>query len=197
MRRNSYKKNIIFIVILITVIASISIAYSLLSSTLNVQFGNVTQNVYTFDVGFPSQTVSGSSGGSSFSNCGIATAYGNSATIQGAELFFGASCTFEFTIKNSGSLSSKLTAITKIVPENMTCNDVATGQFRCYVNPSYIHYRLCSDSACNTLLTTNTTLASNQSMIVYLKIYSSGSAGAINENAHLSGGGFKLTFQGV
>lgn len=201
MRRNSHKKNVIFIFVLIGVISVMTISYAALSSTLSISHGDVTQSSLTFDVSFDTNTVNGTLVGSNSSSCGSVTPTANSVTGANPQLYFGDACVYKLKILNRGTSKAKVSEVTNVEPTSVTglssysCSGSA-GNFSC-TSPSggYVTYQLCSDQSCNTILSNTLTIASNSSKYVYFKIKRHGNnADNIVPTYTYTGGGFTITF---
>ena len=201
MRRNNYKKNIIFIVILFVVIFGMSISYALLSKNLNVNFGSVTMNSYNFDVGFNTSSYA-IYPGDGFTDCGSLNVTKSTVTVSNVKLHAGSMCTYRLSLKNFSRLDSNnegigayLTSITNLYPSNYTCSNISSSRFICSVNSSSVLYFLCTDNNCNNTLDTGITLAAGSSRNVFFRIQAS--SNFITSEATLSGGGFRVSFNAV
>lgn len=152
------KRNNLNIIIFTLVISlgCLTLAYAVLSATLNISFGNVTQNAITWDVGFEGTTVEGVSGGTSDTgrSCGIASITSNTVTLATTSLSKpGDKCTYPLKIKNNGGIVAELTAITPRSPTDTSCT--ANGSSMICGN---ITYKLTNDTEGTTPLSLNTTL---------------------------------------
>ena len=103
----------------------------------------------------------------------------------------GDTCKYTLTIQNGGSVGAKLTAITKKGSES-ACGAISGSSYTC----GNITYKLSTDSAGNTPLATNSTLAAGGSQTVYLTITHNDHAasGLVSSNTSYSGMGFTLTY---
>lgn len=119
------KRYKIIVLVLIFIVILMSVAYAVLSTTLNVNFGNVTQTVQTWNVGFKPTTATPNVSGSSSSigrSCGVAQITVTDVTITSTTLSKpGDGCMWYATIKNSGTIDAKLTQINATKPTNISC----------------------------------------------------------------------------
>lgn len=146
MKRKNYNILLIIIGILVVGVIGLTVAYAALSTTLNVQFGNLTQSALTWDVGFNTGSVAGVATGSGVS-CGTVTV--NSTTVSGAKVKFGNSgdkCSYTFTVRNNGTLGASITSITPKKPTSTTCGTASGSTMVC----GDITYKLRYDSATST-----------------------------------------------
>lgn len=165
------RKNIyLSIVALVVAVIGLSVAYAALSTTLNISFGNVNQSAMTWNVGFQTGTVTGTASGTSATgrSCGSATVTADTVTVADTTLSKpGDTCTYALTIKNTGSIAANLATITPKAPTSVTCGTATGGKMVC----GNITYKLTTDAAGNTILTTNKTLAASTGTLpVYLVV---------------------------
>lgn len=199
MRRNSYKKNLLFIIILIVIISGISLSYALLSKVLTTQFGNVTQSALVYNVKIDSGTVIQNSA-SDYNNCGSVVIDNNYTRFRvlGAQIFPATYCIYKIGIKHTGSgISAKLTSITPAYPEGLSnCSNASNSFFGCDVpngrTGSRLQFQLSRTSAFSTSLTTGLTIAPGSTEYIYLRIKNGSST--LSNNAVVNGGGFSLVF---
>ena len=181
-------KSIIIVTILCAALFGISIAYAALSATLTITMGKVTQNALTWNVGFETGTVNGTSTGGA--TCGQATATSDSVTVANTTLAtLHDKCVYKLKVKNTGSVAAQLSAISAKTPSSVTCNTTTTSQMVC----GNITYKLTTDAAGSTLLGTGGTLAASSGTLdVYLSAeYTGTETGASSEQ---NNGGFTLTY---
>ena len=148
-------------------VVGVGVAYAALSTTLNITFGNVTQNAITWNVGFTGSSATATAAGTSATGrtCGTATITASAVTVADTTLSKpGDKCTWTLTVKNSGTVAAKLNTITPTAPTGITCGTATGGNLVC----GNITYKLTSDSAGSTVLTTGNTLAANGTQTVYL-----------------------------
>ena len=179
---------IIIVTILCAALFGISIAYAALSATLTITMGKVTQNALTWNVGFETGTVNGTSTGGA--TCGQATATSDSVTVANTTLAtLHDKCVYKLKVKNTGSVAAQLSAISAKTPSSVTCNTTTTSQMVC----GNITYKLTTDAAGSTLLGTGGTLAASSGTLdVYLSAeYTGTETGASSEQ---NNGGFTLTY---
>ena len=201
MRRNSLKKNLFFVIILVIIILSMSLGYAILSSRINANFGSITQHPLTFDVGFYGDSVSGTSNISNFS-CGAALVTSNEVSLDNVEIFKSHVCTYQLSIKNFGTTSTKISAITNNYPSGYSSSQCSgsPANFTCNLTNSYtINYKLCLEPSCVNLVPTGSggnafTISPNLLKRVYLKVSVNGT---VDTEKNLTGGGFRITFTSI
>lgn len=189
-------KSIIFVIfILIIATLALSIAFSSLSTLLNINYGDVNQSAQTWDVGFDTSgsPLAASSTGTSAAGriCGAATITKDSVSVADTQLSKpGDTCTWSLTIQNLGTIDAKLNSVTPIIGEN-SCT-ISGSSMEC----GNITYKLATDQAGTTLLSSqiNSTLAkTNGTKDVYLiATYSSNSIGGSSNTQ--SGIGFTILY---
>ena len=191
------KDKLIIFVIFILMIATLalSIAFSSLSTLLNINYGDVNQTAQTWDVGFDisGSPLAASSTGTSPAGriCGAATITKDSVSVADTQLSKpGDTCTWALTVKNNGTIDAELNSVTPITGEN-SCT-ISGSSMEC----GNITYKLATDTAGTTLLSSqlNSTLAkTNGTKDVYLiATYSSNSIGGSSNTQ--SGIGFTILY---
>lgn len=189
-------KSIIFVIfILMIATLALSIAFSSLSTLLNINYGDVNQSAQTWDVGFDTSgsPLAASSTGTSAAGriCGAATITKDSVSVADTQLSKpGDTCTWSLTIQNLGTIDAKLNSVTPIIGEN-SCT-ISGSSMEC----GNITYKLATDQAGTTLLSSqiNSTLAkTNGTKDVYLiATYSSNSIGGSSNTQN--GIGFTILY---
>ncbi len=189
-------KSIIFVIfILMIATLALSIAFSSLSTLLNINYGDVNQSAQTWDVGFDTSgsPLAASSTGTSAAGriCGAATITKDSVSVADTQLSKpGDTCTWALSILNLGTIDAELNSVTPIIGEN-SCT-ISGSSMEC----GNITYKLATDQAGTTLLSSqiNSTLAkTNGTKDVYLiATYSSNSIGG-SPNTQ-SGIGFTILY---
>lgn len=189
-------KSIIFVIfILMIATLALSIAFSSLSTLLNINYGDVNQSAQTWDVGFDTSgsPLAASSTGTSAAGriCGAATITKDSVSVADTQLSKpGDTCTWSLTIQNLGTIDAELNSVTPIIGEN-SCT-ISGSSMEC----GNITYKLATDQAGTTLLSSkiNSTLAkTNGTKDVYLiATYSSNSIGGSSNTQ--SGIGFTILY---
>ena len=189
-------KSIIFVIfILMIATLALSIAFSSLSTLLNINYGDVNQSAQTWDVGFDTSgsPLAASSTGTSAAGriCGAATITKDSVSVADTQLSKpGDTCTWSLTIQNLGTIDAELNSVTPIIGEN-SCT-ISGSSMEC----GNITYKLATDQAGTTLLSgqINSTLAkTNGTKDVYLiATYSSNSIGGSSNTQ--SGIGFTILY---
>ena len=188
------KGSYIIMGVLSVMILGLSIAFAALSATLNINFGNVNQTVQTWNVHFDTtnSSVSATEGGTSATGrtCGIATVNAKEVTVGDTELSKpDDKCTWALTILNTGTIDAKLTSITPVSPTSVSCT--TSGASMVCGN---ITYKLTTDAAGTTLLTSGGTLVNtNGSLGVYLIAEYTGSGQTMSENTQ-NGAKFTLLY---
>lgn len=203
------KRMTLAILLLIVIVFAISIAYSVLSSTLTLNVNKITQTPQSWDVGFVPGTVNGIANGDTLEGivCGDATVTATSVVVSQAELSQPQdSCTYPLTIRNSGTISAKLTSITTVIPsyskqeeddQGLITNTV--GMANCTSSGATLtcgntSYTITTDSSGNTPLTTNTTINPNNGETqVYLILKYIGQPQLYTTYTY-EGGGFNLVY---
>ena len=174
---------------------ALSIAFSSLSTLLNINYGDVNQSAQTWDVGFDTSgsPLAASSTGTSAAGriCGAATITKDSVSVADTQLSKpGDTCTWSLTIQNLGTIDAELNSVTPIIGEN-SCT-ISGSSMEC----GNITYKLATDQAGTTLLSSqiNSTLAkTNGTKDVYLiATYSSNSIGGSSNTQ--SGIGFTILY---
>lgn len=152
--KDKKKRFYVIIAILLVAVVGFSIAYAALSTTLTITFGNAIQDKLTWAVAFKSETLTGSTGGTSGTgrSCGSATASGTSVTVAETHLSKpGDLCYWKATVQNTGGINAKLAALTATAPSGITCT-IATAKNT--MTCGNIKYSLGTNASCTTLLST-------------------------------------------
>ncbi len=175
----------------VTVIVGITVAYAALSTTLTVTSSKVTQNALTWNVGFTGTSATASVGGTSATGrtCGTATITSSTVTVADTTLSKpDDSCTYTLTVKNSGTISAKLSSITPTAPSSTTCGTANGGKLIC----GNISYTLASNTS-GTTLATGGAINAGASQTMYLIIKYTGSS--VNSSpVTQSGASFSLVY---
>ena len=191
MNEKNSKGVYVVIIILCVIVVSLAIAYAALSTTLNINFGNVTQSEQSWSVGFLGSEVNGNSSGSSTTglSCGKATITPNSVSVANTIISKpGDKCVYELTIKNNGSISANLATITPVSPSGISCTNNGSS-----LTCGNISYKLSTDNLGQTLLTTNRVLNSTDTLTIYLTAEYVGTD--VSNSAEVqSGAGFTLVY---
>lgn len=189
--RKSNKSLYVIVLILCVAVAGLSIAYAALSTTLRINFGTVTQTQQSWNVAFLGSSATGTPTGTSNTglSCGTATITPEQVTVAATELSKpGDKCVYELTIKNSGTINANLANITPVSPESVSCTN-SGASLVC----GNITYKLTTDNAGETLLTTNRALGPNDTETVYLTAEFTGDA-AVSTAVVQTGAGFTLLY---
>ena len=188
--KKSYK---ILLLVSVTCILGISIAYAALSTSLTITTNKVTQNALTWNVGFVTGTITATAGGTSATGrtCGSATVTATAVTIADTTLSKpDDSCLYKLQVKNSGGIAANLGSITPNKPSSITCETATGGTMVC----GNITYKLTTDSSGSTIVTTsNFSVVAGETKDLYLHVKYTGSS--VNSSAVTqSSGKFTLTF---
>ena len=195
-RTKSQKKNqkqlLTIVGAVVLLIVGISVVYAALSTTLNITVGSVTQSQMSWNVAFQTGTVNATAGGTSATgrSCGAATVTADTVSVASTTLSKpDDSCTYALNIKNTGSIDATLATITPVAPGETSCTNSGASMV-C----GNITYKLTTDAAGSTLLTTGGTLAkTNGTLPVYLVIKYTGSTPS-STAVEQSSGGFTLVY---
>ena len=192
MNGKNKKGTYIIIGILCVMVVGLSVAFAALSTTLNITFGKVTQTALTWAVAFDTtgSPKAATEGGTSATGrtCGTATITANTVTIADSELSKpGDKCTWNLTVKNTGTIDANLATITEKKPTSTTCTG-SGAQIVC----GNITYKLTTDGS--TLITTNTTVAKSTGTLA-MKLVAEYTGTGVNSTAIVqNGAGFTLVF---
>ncbi len=190
---NKVKNREVYVILSVLCVAVVilAVAYAALSSTLEINFGTVSQNVQSWNVGFIPGTATATSKGTSTTGlvCGSATVTTDTVTVADSSISKpGDSCTYKLTVKNSGSINAKLSTITPVDPASTSCTKDGASMV-C----GNITYKLTTDDVGTTLLTANASLETAKSQTVYLSATYTGT-GLQSEAVTQSGAGFTLVY---
>ena len=184
------KHTLIIVAILCAALLGLAVAYAALSAALNVTFGKVSQNSLIWSVGFESGSISGTKTGSNDTVCGTATATASTVSLNDTVLaMINDKCVYKLKIKNTGTVGAYLSLIAAKTPTSITCTNSTTSKMIC----GNITYKLTTDEAGESLLTTgNTLIASTGSLDVYFTAEYTGTEP--NSGNEQSGGGFTVNY---
>ena len=162
--RGRKKINLRFLLLAAAIlVVGVGIAYAVLSATLTITFGNVTQNKLTWNVAFEAGTFEGTAGGTSDTgrSCGTATATATAVTVNETTLSKpGDSCTWALSIKNTGGIIAKLGSLKPTNPTSTTCTATnASTSVGASLVCGNLTYKITTDAAGNTPLKTGSTIA--------------------------------------
>lgn len=190
--KNKRKNMCIIVFTLIITIASLSLAYAALSTTLNIDFRDITQNALTWDVGFQGSTVTATVSGTSSTgrSCGTASITPSTVTVGSTSLSKPEDkCTYALNIKNSGSIAALLNSITPKNPNSTACSTSNGATMVC----GNLTYKLTTDAAGVNLLTNNRTLAIGATLPIYLVVSYTGNS-LNSSNVTQTGAAFTINF---
>lgn len=191
-QKKNQKQLLTIVGAVVLLIVGISVVYAALSSTLSITTGSVTQSEMSWNVAFQTGTVNATPGGTSGTGrvCGAATVTADTVTVAATTLSKPEdSCTYALTVKNTGSLDATLATITPVHPGSTSCTNSGASMV-C----GNITYKLTTDAAGTTLLTTGGTLAkTNGTLPVYLVIKYTGATTNTSEVVQTAGG-FTLVY---
>ena len=188
--RNNTKQTMIIVAVLCAMLFGLSIAYAALSATVNITFGNVTQNNLSWNVGFETGTTTTIVNSSPSATCGEATTTSNTVSIDNTILStLHDKCVYKMKIKNTGSIDAILESITARVPSGVSCDTTTTSQMVC----GNITYKLTSDQTGSSLLNVNNVIgASTGELDVYLSVEYTGTT--VGQDSAQSSGGFTFNY---
>ena len=119
------KKSIIIVLIIVGVfLASVTVAYALLQTSLNVTVNSVTQQNLVWNIGFETGTVTGVAAVNASNNVSCGTATVTATTVSGISPILSDvsdECAYTLTIKNSGDIAGQISNITIQDPTGLTC----------------------------------------------------------------------------
>ena len=181
------------LLIAITSVFGIAIAYAALSTSLTITANKITQSALSWNVGFVAGTVNATAGGTSSTGrtCGAATVTANSVTLADTTLSKpDDSCLYKLQVKNSGGIAASLGSVTPTKPSSTTCGTASGGNMVC----GNITYKLTTDSSSSTVVTSsNFSLAAGATKDLYLLVKYTGTT--LNGSAVTqSAGKFTLVF---
>lgn len=170
--RNSENKTIkTLIIVAVIVLLGVGVAYAALSASLTITFNKVTQSALSWNVAFTGSTVTPTVAGTSDTGrlCGNATVTPTSVSVADTSVSKpGDKCTYELTVRNSGTVTAKLSSITPTAPTGtgVTCDTATNGNMVC----GNISYKLATDAAGTTDLALNSTITPSTNQTIYLII---------------------------
>ena len=179
---------LIIVAILCVAVLGLTVAYSALSATLRVSgTGSVTAG--TWSVGFTGSTAAGTKAGAA--TCPTATVTGTTVTITGIALTKPSdSCTYDLTIKNSGSINAVLTKVDPATPAVTLSGDTSASTFQPYIKYTVTY---AGKDVTNSTANLTTALNATATAAVKLKVEFLGTATSVPAKA-LTIGGISTTF---
>ena len=192
---NNNKGVYIIIGFLLFTVAGLSIAFAALSTSLNINFGNVTQTRHSWNVhfkpvsGLAAQETKTSTTGFS---CGTASTSSNKLTVTVTNTQLSKpddKCVWALEIQNEGTIDASLATITAVQPTSKTCT-ISGASMIC----GNVTYKLTTDAAGNTPLTLNSTVSSSSNLPVYLVAMYNDSTLDDSINETQSSAGFTLIY---
>jgi len=192
------KKYYMVLIAVIVALATVAIAYSALSTTLTITTNKITQNALTWNVAVTTGTVNGTAGGTGTTgrSCGQATVTATSITVADTTLSKpDDSCTYAFTIKNTGGIVAKLGSVVPTKPTSTTCTTTnASTSAGASMVCGNLTYKITTDAAGSSPLKTGTTIAAtNGTQPVYLVVTYTGTT-LNTETVTQSAGKFTFTY---
>jgi len=181
------------LIVAVTSIFGIAIAYAALSTSLTVTANKVTQNALSWNVGFVTGTVTATAGGTSSTGrtCGSATVAATSVTVADTTLSKpDDSCLYKLQVTNAGGIAASLGSVTPTKPTSTTCGTASGGTMVC----GNITYKLTTDASSSTVVSSsNFSLAAGATKDLYLLVKYTGTS--VNSSAVTqSAGKFTLVF---
>ncbi len=196
METRQKKLNGILLTLLMALVA-ISVGYAAMQSVLTITTNQVTQSTQTWNVGFVPGTVEGTAAGTSGTgrSCGTATLTAPSVTVASTTLSKpGDSCTYALQIRNSGTISAKLSGVVPGAPTSTSCTTTeATTSASAQMVCGNITYKLAGSANGSTAFPKGTTINASGTTTAYLILSYTGSepsASQITQNS----GRFTLTY---
>ena len=187
--RDSRRKLLIVFISLCTVILIITVGFAALSAALNVNVSSITQTVQGWDIGFVPETITAVEDGTSAIGRSCPTATSTKESITFGEITLskpGDSCTYEFTVKNNGTIDGDLNSIMFSNPLEESCTGDASSK-----TCGNITYELTKGE--DPLTTSNGYLCADDSYKVKVTIRNSGNTLATSTITQTSGR-YTLTF---
>ena len=187
------KQTLILVAFLCACLFGLAVAYSALSTSLEITAGAVTQNALTWDVGFQTGSITATKAGSN-TVCGEATATKSTVSIANTTLTtLNDKCVYKLKIQNLGSIDAKLSSIASKTPQSISCNTGTTSKMIC----GNITYTLSTDQAGQNLLAINGILQksgqTNSTLDVYLTAEYTGTT--TGTSSVQNSGGFTLNYE--
>ena len=164
--KNTNKLYIMLAIALVAVVV-LGVAYAAMSTVLTITSGKVTQNALNWNVAFDtaSTTVNATAGGTSATGrtCGAATVSASTLTFADTMLSKpGDTCTWSFTIRNTGSIAAKISGFAYTKPVSSCTTSGAT------MTCGNIKYSVTTDTAGSTVLKSGTSLSANKTLAAYI-----------------------------
>ena len=195
METRQKKLNGILLTLLMALVA-ISVGYAALQSILNITTTSVNSDPVTWNVGFIGTSTPTEGGTSSAGrSCGAATVNPAAVTIATIQLSKpGDSCTYPLQIKNSGTISAKVSEIKPTAPTSTTCTitDATSSASAQMVCGDYT-YKLAGNAAGTTDFVTEAVLAPDATTTAYLIVSYTG-ADVNPDTIVQSSGTFTVTY---
>lgn len=167
MNNRGKKSTYVILGVLLVAVAGLSIAYAALSTTLNINFGTVTQTQQTWNVHFKAATNVAATEQKTSTNgfsCGKATVTASTVTVGDTQLSKpDDKCTWALQIQNEGTIDAKLGTITAIKPTSKDCT-VSGASMVC----GNVTYKLSTTTDGGTLLAKDSVINKNTNLNVYL-----------------------------
>jgi hypothetical protein len=175
MKQDSRKKLQIVLLGAVLMVVGMSVAFAALSTALNIGTNTVNSlggTGISWNIHFNGTSISATVGGTNSTvgrSCGTATVSSDQLTVSVGTTTLSKpddSCTYALVIKNDGTIPGMLNGITVTKPTSTTCT--TSGASMVCGN---ITYKLTTDAAGNTLLTTGgSALAASGSRTIYLVV---------------------------
>lgn len=193
MKETSKKKSYIILTVLSVMIIGLSVAFAALSTTLTINFGNVTQSSQNWNVQFKEESaLEAEKNGTSDTGlvCGTVKATTTTATVSDSTLSKpGDKCVWALNVKNTGTIDATLSTITPVTPSSVECTTVGASMV-C----GNITYKLASNADGSALLATGVdVLNTTGNLPVYLVAEYTGTELSATPVTH-TGAGFTMNF---
>ena len=195
------KNYTIALIIVMVALFGVAVAYAALSTTLTITTNKITQSAQTWGHTMTCSKTNDVGTSATGRSCGAISVSGTAATVADTTLSKPLDgCVYKCTIKNSGSIASKISAIVPTAPTSTTCtNTSASGSSTAKMVCGNLTYGIYASATVSgtTITTTNLTVPSaaleaNGTKDFYLVVQYTGNE--INSsNVVQSNGKFTLT----
>ena len=188
--KNTNKLYIMLAIVLVAVVV-LGVAYAAMSTVLTINAGKVTQNALSWNVAFDtaSATVNATAGGTSATGrtCGAAKVSASTLTFADTTLSKpGDTCTWSFTIKNTGSIAAKVSGFTYTKPVSSCTTSGAT------MTCGKLTYKITTNGS--TELAQNSTIAAGGKQAIKVVASYTDNSNLLGSAATYSGAQIKITY---
>ena len=188
--KNTNKLYIMLAIVLVAVVV-LGVAYAAMSKVLTITSGKVTQSALSWNVAFDtaSTTVNATAGGTSATGrtCGAATVSASTLTFADTTLSKpGDTCTWSFTIKNTGSIAAKVSGFAYTKPVSSCTTSGAT------MTCGKLTYKITTNGS--TELAQNSTIAAGGTQAIKVVASYNDNSNLLGSAATYSGTQIKITY---